>query len=165
TVEDQLYACGYTSDGTYSYAMNFRVTGTALFPWPDMGSFFVDGSFQLSRQMGILKGVEIGSTLVPGTRLVGVTGVAAIEPLAGMTLLDAEPLGDGRAILLYVEGDTYPMPEEGPWTFHAAVLVDGAAMTDLVTQTTDVRPVSIAFWRRSLHLGMPDGAVWISEGS
>jgi hypothetical protein len=165
SVEDQLYACGYYSDGTYTYAMNFRVSGTTLFPWPDMGSFFVDGSYQLSRERGILKGVEVGSTLVPGTRLVGVTGVEAVESLAGMTLLDVEPLGDGRAIVLYVEDGTYPLPEEGPWTFHAAVLVDGTDLTDLVTQTTDMRPASIAFWRRSLYLGMPDGAVWRGEGS
>lgn len=163
-VSGGIYVSGYYSDGSVSYALNYQMTGAALADWTGLPAFFVTGSWSLSADASILSGVEIGDPLLQGAVRVTAAGPETIEVLSGMTLIDLEPLGDGRAPVLYVEGNTYPAPEEGPWAFHVALTTDGSDLTDLVTQTTDQRPVSIAFWRRSLYLGMPDGSVWRSQG-
>ena len=85
--------------------------------------------------------------------------------LAGLTPLNADPLPGGGALILAREGDVYPSPSDGPWDIVVGVTTDGQDFTELARQTFSVLPRSIAFWRRSLYLGLDDGTVWRAYGT
>jgi hypothetical protein len=165
-VGSHLYAFGYYSAEGMTYATAYEVVGNEVVQFENAGQFFVLDSFQLSGTAGLLAGVVIADPLVFGVRKVHSDGsVEDLESLADKALVNAEPLGDGRAVLLTLDGTTYPTPEEGPWTMRVGLINDADDYLELVEMPTAVRPVSVAFWRHSLYIGMADGSVWRASGT
>lgn len=165
-VGSTLYATGYWSDYSVSYATAYRHTGTGLEPWDDMASFYVTDTLSVHADLGLVFGVAIEASLRWAARVVTPTGVTEALALSGLTVLNADPLPDGRALILAREGDAYPSPTDGPWDAVVGVTTDGQDFTELAArQTFDVLPRSIAFWRRSLYLGLDDGTVWRAWGT
>ncbi len=164
-VGDELYAMGYWSDYSVSYATAYRWNGTGLEVWDDMDSFYVTETLSLQPDLGLVFGVAIESTLRWAARVVTPTGVTEALGLAGMTVLNADPLPDGRALILAREGDVYPSPTDGPWDVVVGVTSDGQDFTELLRQRFEVLPRSIAFWRDSLYLGLDDGTVHRTRGT
>lgn len=162
-----LHAFGYysTLNPSVSYGLHYELTENGLDPFTGTEDFFVFNTVYLSEDLGLLVGVKIQDPLAWGALLLTPSGVEAPPALQGKTILDAEPMGDGRTLLLYIDGDEYPVPGFETWTFHMALTNDGEGLTELLTQTADVRPVSVAFWRRGLFLGMDDGAVLRAQGA
>jgi hypothetical protein len=180
-----LHAFGYYSAGGTSYATAYQLEpATGLASWDGLADFFVFGTASLSADRGVLWGVEIANPLRWGTRWLdgsggGPAAVTAppVASLAGLTILDAEPLlevdpaGDaipqpsGRALVLLLDGDDYPSPTEGPFDLSVAVLDDAGELQILAEQTMEIRPESVAFWRRHLYLGLSDGSLWRAEGA
>jgi len=165
-VAGKLYAAGYYSANDMTYATAYEWTGEELVPWSGAGQFFVLDSYPVSVKLGLLNGVRIEQPLRYGVEKVTAAGVGFLTGLDGKTLLDADPLGDGRAILLYVDGDEYPMEDSaGGFELHVALLSDGSKVTDLVTGLTLARPSSVAFWRKHIFVGLSDGTLWKAVGS
>ena len=164
-VGSTLYATGYWSDYSVSHAIAYRHTGTGLEPWDDMAGYFVTDSLSVETELGLVFGVVIDATLRWESRVVTPTGVTEALGLAGLTPLNADPLPDGGALILAREGDVYPTPANGPWDIVVGVTTDGQDFTELARQTFNVLPRSIAFWRRSLYLGLDDGTVWRAYGT
>lgn len=163
-VDGELYVMGYFSDGEYTYAQAFTLDGGELASWSGPGRFFVLGSHSLTGDRGLLVGVEIGEPLTYGLRLVTPSGVEVPEALTGAAVIDVQPLGDGRAVVLAVEGGEYPVPSEGPWEVFAALIDEELGeLGELARGTFDAMPLSIAFWLRHLYLGLSDGTVWRAE--
>lgn len=160
----QLYAFGYFSDDTYSYAANYRVFGDTLTEFTAMPQFFVDDAWSLAGDRAIIKGVNIGDPLTSGTLLLMGTSATHIDDLFGQTTLDVMPLGEARGLVMYHEGDTYPPPEATSWNVHLAIFNMDRSLVDIHTQTLETYPVSVAFWRRELYVGMADGSVWRAVG-
>lgn len=160
-----LYATGYWSDYSTLFATAYRHTGTGLEPWDEMAGFYVTDTLSLEANLGLAFGVIVDATLRWATRVVTPAGVTEAMGLAGLTPLNADPLPGGRALILARETDVYPSPEDGPWDVVVGVTSDGQDFTELARQTFDVLPRSIAFWRRSLYLGLDDGTVWRAWGT
>jgi hypothetical protein len=163
-VGGELFIMGYFSAGETTYAQAYRLVGSEIEPWSELRDLFVTQSASLSEDLGLLVGVNIGSPLTWGFRLVTDTAVVWPETFYGDTVIDVQPLGDGRAVVLAAEGDAYERAP-GPWEVFVAVLDEaGEEEAVLLRQTFETQPLSIAFWRRDLYLGMPDGSVWRAAG-
>ncbi|MFH2010672.1 MAG: hypothetical protein ABI333_28990 [bacterium] len=163
-VDDTLYATGYWSDYSVSYATAYVQDGTALVAWDDLSNFYVLDSLSVTPSLGLLFGVTIDTALTFGGRVVTAGGVAVADGLEGLSVLNADPLPGGRALILARDGDEYPTPATDTWTVSVGVTSDGHNFQELAAQTFDVQPRSIAFWRRSLYLGLDDGTVWRAVG-
>lgn len=164
-VGSQLYALGYWSDYSVAYATAYHFTGGGLAPWDDMASFWAEDTLSVGADRGLVFGVAIESTLRRATRVVTPAGVTEAAGLTGLGVLNADPLPDGRALILALQTDAYPTSETGPWDVVVGVTTDGQDFTELVHQSFDELPRSIAFWRRSLYLGLDDGTVWRAFGA
>lgn len=160
----ELYAFGYYSTTDTTHPTAFRLGAAGLEPWAGLASFFVLGTQPASPDQGLVWGVEIGSTLRQGARRVDASGAHPIGSLAGLTVLDAAPLGQGRLLLLLLDGDAYPAPDQGPFALSVAVLGADGSLDPLVEQTLSVMPESLAFWQRHLYLGLTDGRLLRAEG-
>ena len=159
----QLYVFGYYSDQYYSYGLAYRLVDGAVELWSEMLNFFVTNTIQVSDELGLVAGVKIADPLKAGVVLVTANGREDTDMLVGNTLLEGMPLGDGRAVLLYRQGDAHPGQVNGPWAFHVG-LFDQNQVTKLATLVGDIQAVSVAFWRDSLYLGLQDGTIWRSPG-
>ena len=166
SVAGKLYAFGYYSDSTNTlYGTQYTLEGDELVVFDKMPSFFVAETIPLSHDVAMLGGVHIQDPLLQGVMLVTEGGPKPAGMLDGYTLVNAEPLGDGRAVLLYLDGDEYPAPADGPWTVHVGITTNGQDLTELAAFEADIFPVSVAFWHHSLYLGMTDGSLWQAEGA
>lgn len=156
-----LYVFGYFSDDAgMTYATGYVLEGDSLVAWEGLGSFFVLDTVILDDASALVVGVHIEDPLRQGAMLVknGVgTEVAALQEY---TVLDVEPLGDGRGLVLYLDGNDYPLQDTGGWPTHVGVLDPDGSITEIGGLFPTVRPASIAFWQGRLYLGMADGAIW-----
>ena len=157
----ELYVFGYYSDdsGT-TFATSYVLAETELLPWEGLGAFFVLDTAALDQGNGLVVGVHIEQPLRQGAMLVsdGV-GTEALA-LTDFTVLDAEPLGDSRALMLYLEGNAYPLEDAGGWPAHVGVLDSDGTLTEIGSLFPTVRPASISFWQGRLYVGMADGSIW-----
>jgi hypothetical protein len=144
--------------------MNNRVFGDALMPFSGMPSFFVDDAWSLAGDRAILAGVHIGSPLRNETLFLMGSSADAIAGLESNSMIDVEPLGEARGLMMYSEGDAYPPATTGPWNVHVSVFTMSQDIVELASQSFDSLPTSIAFWRRELYMGFSDGSVWRSTG-
>ncbi len=167
-VGDAVYALGYRSDlQVINGFVAFRQDADGFAPYADWPYFFVTHTASLTSDLGLVVGVDVSSDPLTWGCLMA-TPDSGFSPAAiceGKTVLDVEPLGDGRALLLYLSGDAYPVDVIGPWEVGVGLTTDGTDLTELTSQTLETMPDSIAFWRGSLYLGMSNGQVWHSPGS
>jgi hypothetical protein len=165
-VAGNLYATGYYSANDMTYATAYEWTDGNLTPWAGLGEFFVMDSYPISPKLGLMNGVRIEQPLRYGVKKVTGAGVAFLTGLDGKTLIDAEPLGDGRALLLYLDGDPYPpAASAGGYELHVALLSNGSEVTERLSGLVLARPSSVAFWRKHLFVGLSDGTLWRAVGS
>jgi hypothetical protein len=163
-VDGTLHAFGYYSSEGVSYGLRYRLVSGALEPWSELEDFFVFSTQSLGEAAGLVIGVNIGSSLTWGARLVTQGGASQIPALGGMTVLDAFPLPEGRALLLATAGDAYPTPPAGPHEITVWVLGPDAALHLVLQETLEDLPLSAAFWQRSVYVGMEDGRLLRSDG-
>lgn len=164
-VDGTLYAFGYYSAAGTTYGERYRLEGGSLVPWSELSDFFVLSTQPLGESAGLAIGVTIGTSLTWGARRITSAAVAPVGALSGKTVLDAAPLPDDRALLLTLEGDTYPTPSDGPFDISISILEADGSLFGLLDQTLETAPVSVAFWQRSLYVGLEDGALWSSAGT
>ena len=167
-VGDMVYAFGYYSDHqTIRGLPAYRQDADGFAPFDDWPYFFVTRTASLTAELGLVGGGDISSEpLVFSCLLAGPdSDFTPASICEGRTIIDVEPLGDGRALLLYFSGDAYPIDVLGPWEVGVGLTTDGTDLVELSSQTLYTMPDSIAFWRGSLFLGRSDGLVWCSPGS
>jgi hypothetical protein len=160
---NQVYVFGYYSDQYYSYGLSYRLSDGAVELWDEMLSFFTTNTIQVSDDLGLVAGVIIADPMKFGVVKVTPDGAEPSDMLVGNTLLAGQPLGDGRAVLLYQQGDKHPGQVNGPWAFHVGLYADGQ-VAKLASLVGDTHAVSVAFWRNSLYLGLTDGTIWRAQG-
>ena len=170
SVGGELYAFGYVSkfegsSSNISSLLAYRKDGDELVPLSSFPSFWVTDAVQMTEDLGIIVGVHTGGSLAWGCILIDGTDSFANVPMCeGKTVLDLEPLADGRTLVIYLDMDTYPTPDTDSWGLRVGVTEDGSDLVDLISQDIESSPQSIAYWRKSLYLGLDNGEVWRSEG-
>jgi len=161
----KLYVFGYFSDETSTtYATAYELADDALVPLEEFPAFFVTDSYGLSSKAGLLVGVHIEDPLRQGLMRVTPSGVEPVAALEGFTVLDLQPLPDGRAVILYVEGDAYPLQDVGGYKTDVGITTTGADLIELASHFPVERPASVAFWRSDLFMGMADGIIFRAAG-
>lgn len=170
SVGGELYAFGYVSkfegsSSNISSLLAYRKDADELVSLSDFPSFWVTDTEQLTEDLGIVAGVHTGDPLAWGCILIdGSDSFANVPMCEGRTVLDMAPLADGRTLVLYLDIDTYPTPDTGSWGLRVGVTEDGSDLMELISQDIEIYPESIAYWRKSLYLGLNNGEVWRSEG-
>jgi len=166
-LESGLCAFGYELDFATSSAVlrNAVYDGDAvsLLTGSDpLGRVFPDDVVMLQDGTALLFGVDVGSSTAHYTAL-HVANDGTTQPLAslaGATVLDALLTETNEVLYLVTAGDAYA---ELPAELDIRVLVAPAAKPDATTEllhfTTEVEPVSIAYWKGSLFLGTRAGSV------
>ncbi len=159
--DGELYVFGYYSDDTgTTYATSYLLGEEALVPWEGLGAFFVLDTAVLDQENGLVVGVHIEQPLRQGAMLV-TNGVGEeVLALQDFTVLDVEPLGDGRGLVLYLDGNDYPLEDTGGWPAHVGVLNSAGELTEIASFFPTIRPASVAFWQGRLYVGMADGNIW-----
>lgn len=161
----KLYVFGYFSDDTSTtYATAYELVDDTLLPWDGLPAFFVTDTVPLSSKAGLLAGVHIEDPLRQGVMRVTSAGVEPVVALEGFTFMDAQLMPDGTAVILYVDGDEYPLKDTGGFHTHVGLTKTGTDLTEIATHFPVERPASIAFWRTALFMGMTDGIIFRATG-
>ena len=163
-VDDRLYAFGYRTEGPRYYDEAYVHDATGLVPFAGVFDFLVLASEPIAADRGVLAGIEMTSPPRHGTRVLTTATVTAGLAFAGKAVADIAPLQQGRVLVLYADGDDYPAPPGPPWQISVATTTTGHDELVCLTQALQVWPRAVAFWRRSLYLGLSDGSVWRSQG-
>ncbi|MBU1238889.1 hypothetical protein KKF84_19670 [Myxococcota bacterium] len=161
-VDDVLYAFGYYSSTSTSYTSAFSLESGEFLPY-SAPNFFVLNTWNLSDSLGIAVGVNIATPLTFGAMFVTADGMEPVAGLEGYTVWDLYPLGDGRALVLYTDGDTYPEPHVSAYGAKVALMSPTGELTLITYQFFQEKPRSLAFWREHLFLGLSNGQVLINE--
>lgn len=165
-VGETLYVFGYISD--LSSITDFHalaLVDDALVPVDGLERSYVTWTEPLGADVGLAGGLLVGFSAISWlTWRVTADGVAPAAAFEGRTVIDTTPLPDGRVLALVVDGDVYPMPDEGPWSLRVGLTSDGDDWTELVAWSSDVLPEAVAGWEQALYLGLDDGTVWWAEG-
>jgi hypothetical protein len=157
----ELYVFGYYSDDTQTtYATGYVLEEDGLVAWDGLGSFFVLDTVILDGDNALVVGVHIEQPLRQGAMLVENGVGSEVLALQDFTVLDVEPLGDGRGLVLYLDGNAYPLADTGGWPAHVGVLNPSGSLVEIGDLFPTVRPASIAYWHGRLYVGMADGNIW-----
>lgn len=161
-----LYLFGYqstfaTSSATISNAEFDGTTVTDLATSHPLHDIFPDDQVPLSDGTALVWGVDVGAPAHHVAGRVAVDGTfTEIASLAGKTVLDAVLTLDGEVLWLVNATDTYGTT---PTSWDVQLFVSAVATPDATSQvltfSTDVEPVSIAYWQGALFLGTGDGGV------
>ncbi len=157
----ELYVFGYHTDGTgTTYGTSYVLEEDGVAPFAELGSFFVLDTVILDDAVALVVGIHIEDPLRQGAMLMENGIVTEYPGLHDYTVLDAEPLGDGRGLVLYLEGNEYPLLDTGGWPTHVGVLHPDGALVEVADFLPSVRPTAIAYWQGRLYIGMADGSIW-----
>ncbi len=166
TVDDRLHVFGYASDlSSINRFHAFTLGDDGIETIGGLSRVFVTRTESLSPDRGLLVGVSVGTVLTWRAWTLADGEVEPATALDGITILDLLPLGDGRTLLLAIEGNDYPSPTEGPWRAMVGITADAGSLETLVSWDTDVWPEAVAYYQGSLLVGMSDGSVHRAEGS
>lgn len=165
-VEDQLHVFGYWSDASSIVGFHsLRLAGDTLEELDLGADTFVSETESLAPGVGLVAGLLVGyASITWQAWRVTPEGAERSDVFTSWTVLDTAPLGDGRALVLLLEGNAYPSPTEGPFPVSVGITSEVEDLRILHTQSLELLPSSIAFWRDSLYLGLPDGQVWRAAG-
>ena len=164
-VDGQVQVFGYYSDfSAITGFHNLALEDEELTDIGGMSSFFTVDTLALNDEIGLAMGVQVSFSLKWRTKLITANGSQAASVFDGYTPLDGFALGDGRALLLMVEGEEYPMSSEAPWDIVVGLTHEGEDFVPLHSQSVDVLPHTVAFWQHALYLGLDDGTVWQAQG-
>ncbi len=156
-----LYVFGYYSDDSgVVYGTSYVLTDDTLVPFDGMPSFFMLDTLALTADVGLAVGVHIETPLRQGIMRVEAGIGLPIEALEEYTVVDLEPLGDGRALVLALEGNSYPLEDKGGWPAHVGVLSLDGSLQLVADFFPTVQPVSVAWWQGRLLVGMADGTLF-----
>ncbi len=166
-VDGALHAFGYRADGTGSInqIIAYRDVGADVpEPWSAMTDVLVDDVVELPDGRALATGVFVAGDLFHTVRLLDgddADEVAAFEDLA---VLDFFELGDGRVVTLALGSSEYPIPA-GPYEVEVGLwdAADGSYRT-LRRQESATLPLSVAYWKHSLFVGIADGRIRLAEG-
>jgi hypothetical protein len=165
TVDDTLHVFGYASDtASINRFHAFTLGSEGLEELGGLSRVFVTRTESLSEDRGLLVGVSVGTVLTWRAWTLAGGEVEVASALDGITILDLLPIGDGRTLVLAIEGNEYPSPAEGPWQALVGITRDAASLETLVSWETSAWPESAAYYQGSLLVGMDDGSVWRAEG-
>jgi hypothetical protein len=159
----ELHAFGYRSNGAQiNELIAYRQGDVDPVPWTAMQDVLVQRIVDLGDGTALMAGVFAAGDLRQVNRRLGLD--SSEDVLEGRGVIDLSPLGDGRALVLSIDDDRWPMPE-GPWTVEIGVFdpSDGAYV-GLTESEVEVLPSSIAFWRNALYVGDEAGALLRSAG-
>ncbi len=157
-----LYAFGYYGTTSSTYAQAYQLNGEEFTAWTPPNFFTLD-VWNLTPDLGIAVGVNIGTSLTYGAMYVTETGMEPVEALDGYTVYDIFPLGDGRALVLYTDGDTYPEPGKSSYGAMVGLLSVDGQLTLMTAQFFFDKPVSLAYWRGRLFMGLTNGQILMAE--
>lgn len=161
-----LYLFGYQSTFATNSATiaNAEYDGTTVSDLPTshpLYRIFPDDRLTLEDGTALLWGIDVNPPTKYTVGRVATDGsYTLLASLASSTVLDAALTDTGEVLWLVNDGNDYAAT---PTSWNAKVLVSDAAAPDspkeLVAFTTDVEPVSIAYWQGALFLGTDDGKV------
>lgn len=165
-VDGALHAFGYRADGTgtINQVIAYRETDDEPEAWSAMSDVLVDDVQSLPDGRALATGVFVAGGLRHAVRLLDGDDADDVDAFDGLTVLDLFDLGDGRVVTLAIEGTDYPVPDDdhvvqiGLWDS-----ADDSYAT-LISQDSGTLPVSLAFWRGGLYVGLLDGRVRRSLG-
>jgi hypothetical protein len=165
TVDDALHVFGYASDTSSINRFHaFTLGADGLEELAGLSRVFVTRTQALSESQGLLVGVSVGTVLTWRAWTLAGGEAEVASALDGITILDLQPVGDGRTLVLAIEGNDYPAPTEGPWQVSVGLTGDASSLETLVSWEADLWPEAVAYYQGSLLVGMADGSVWRAEG-
>ncbi len=164
-LDDEVYAFGYRTDSSFSIDtfLAWRMQEGTFEDWPTVGNLLVQDTISIDESLGLLNGLLVASSIQWRVYRATSDGIERVEALDDRTLISAEPLGDGRVLLLWIEGDEYGATPD-PYRVGVGLTHDGIELIELTKFQHDVAPTSAAAWGSDLYLGMPDGTIWRSLG-
>jgi hypothetical protein len=161
-----LYLFGYvstfaTSSATIANAEFDGNTVTDLAASHPLHDIFPDNQVPLADGTALVWGVDVGQPPHHVAGRVAADGTfTEFASLSGKTVLDAVLTLDGEVLWLVNATDTYGTT---PTSWEAQLLVSDVATPDVASQvlafSTEIEPVSVAYWQGALFLGTGDGGV------
>jgi hypothetical protein len=161
-VSDTLYSFGYYSSNGVSSGIAYTFDGSDFTEYSEMPPFYVLNTWQLNENSGLIRGVNIGTNLTFGVMYVDSQGIVPITSLNEITCYDIFPLDNERALILYRDGNVYPVPEFSVNNFNIGLLDENKNLTILLNHNFEFKPVSIAYWKHHIFVGLENGEVVIS---
>ncbi|MFN3201078.1 MAG: hypothetical protein ACE366_21940 [Bradymonadia bacterium] len=171
----ELYMFGYRSDRMgqiYEFPTGQLATSLRRVDLlPDehpFGRFFATETDMIAPDVALLRGVDVAAPpLEYVTWRVDSDGIAPVEALAGLTLIDVSVHQEtGEILLLAHEGSDFEQVNAlTSWSVRVLVATgpDLEEVVELTRFETDVRPRAAAWWRGALYYGDDSGEVWRSE--
>ena len=170
-VDGALHAFGYRSDGaSINELIAYRdAGGDEPERWDAMSAVLVDDVISLPDGRALATGVYAGSPLSFTVRLLDGDDADEVDAFADLAVHDLFDLADGRVVTLATDGAGYPLAD-GPYTVEVGIWdASDETYTTLKRQDSNTRPLSLAFWRDSLYVGLTDGrirqALGLEEGT
>ncbi len=153
-----LYAFGFIRTSNNTTTMAYSKQGERFEPL-SLDSFFVLNTYPLSDDAVLVGGFHIGTTHTRGVLLGTTEGFTPVESLIGISVWDIYPLGDGRALVLFTDGDEFPDPIQNSYSTKVGLLDENLELTLMTHEFFHAKPTSIAFWKNHLFLGLADGSL------
>ncbi len=167
-VGDQLFLFGYTIDTSYEILElpALRLVDGQFETVVELADTeMVEHTMSLSEDLGLISAcVEQFFNCADYTNY-GVTseGLEVWTTLDELQVIDAYPLGDGRAVVVARNEEDLPALGDNDPFLLGLLSVDGSEWTELLSAHLLIAPKSIAVWQDAVYLGMSDGTVWKAE--
>ncbi|MGM0596486.1 MAG: hypothetical protein ACQES9_05540 [Myxococcota bacterium] len=159
---EKLYIFGYYSSEGTTYGLSYTWNGQELSEYMEASDFFVMDTYPLSSNLTLLNGVNIGSELTWGVRLLENDQLTPVDALSDYTVLDFYCFDYDRCLVLYLQGNTYPLPVSSSWVLKFGLLQGDGTLNqfdNLLSQTVPQKPVSIGWWKQNIFIGMENGTI------
>ncbi len=164
-LDGTLHAFGYRSDAQQIQELiAYRAEGEEWLPWDAFHGLYVLDIQPLGDDRALAMGPFLAGGVSAGATIVDSSGHQTLDAMAGRTLLDGWPLGDGRILTLSIAGDSWP-PTDGDLAAEIGVLEPDGTHASLVQWDEDVLPSAVAWWRGGLYVGLEDGRLLRTSGS
>ncbi|MDA3862812.1 MAG: hypothetical protein PF689_02985 [Deltaproteobacteria bacterium] len=160
--KEKLYIFGYYSSEGTTYGLSYIWDGQELSEYNQASDFFVLDTYPLSSTLTLLNGVNIGSELTWGVRLLENDQLTPVDALSEYTVLDLYCFDVDRCLVLYLQGNSYPLPTNSSWVLKLGLLQGDGTLNqfeNLLSQTVPKMPVSIGWWKQNIFIGMKDGTI------
>ena len=160
-LDDALFVLGYTWDPGYT-DQSARLDADGIESWEGLPDVQVTSVAVLSGDSAFVAGLSLPSWKECGAWTLNAAGdVAPIEALDERCVLDVWPHELGLLVLSSTE-DSWNKARP-PWEVHVDLLRD-ESLEPVFEVTSEMWPISLAWWDDALYVGDWTGQLWRAEG-